>query len=189
MEVIYNAAASLDGCIATLDGGVEWLAPFEGTGEDYGIADFYQTIDVLVMGSTTYEFALAQDEWISPDKPSWVLTRRSLPSAHPNVTLSNADPKDVVESLQALGFERIWLMGGGRLAASFQREGLITEYQITVIPVLLGKGIHLLEGDSAGENSFCRRCNAARNSLKGPPVRGVSAAAFSLAANASRPCA
>lgn len=35
-EVVYYVAASLDGCIATPGGGIEWLAPFEGIGEDYG---------------------------------------------------------------------------------------------------------------------------------------------------------
>ena len=35
-EVVHYVAASLDGYIATRDGGVEWLAPFEGTGEDCG---------------------------------------------------------------------------------------------------------------------------------------------------------
>ena len=34
MEVIYYVAASLDGYIATPDGGVDWLAPFENSGED-----------------------------------------------------------------------------------------------------------------------------------------------------------
>jgi hypothetical protein len=39
-EIIYYVAASLDGYIATRDGDVEWLAPFEATGEDYGYATF-----------------------------------------------------------------------------------------------------------------------------------------------------
>ena len=36
MEIIYYVAASLDGFIATPDGGIDWLKPFEGAGEDYG---------------------------------------------------------------------------------------------------------------------------------------------------------
>ena len=34
MEIIYYVAASLDGFIATPDGGIDWLKPYEGTGED-----------------------------------------------------------------------------------------------------------------------------------------------------------
>src|SRR5207237_10420997 len=36
MEIIYYVAASLDGFIATPEGGIDWLKPFEGTSEDHG---------------------------------------------------------------------------------------------------------------------------------------------------------
>jgi dihydrofolate reductase len=32
-------------------------------------------------------------------------------------------------------------MGGGKLAASFQSEGLISRYIISVFPILLGSGV------------------------------------------------
>jgi len=50
--------------------------------------------------------------------------------------------------MQNLGARRIkhaWLMGGGKLAASFRKEGLISRYVISVMPVVLGGGIPLLE--------------------------------------------
>ncbi len=62
-EVVYYVAMSLDGCIATADGGVEWLAPFESGGEDRGYVDFYSSIDSLLMGSRTYEQILSFGDW------------------------------------------------------------------------------------------------------------------------------
>ena len=92
LEIIYYVASSLDGYIATADGGVDWLEEYQGAGEDYGFREIYGTFDAIVMGSHTYEFALAHPPWQAPDKPSWVFTRRELPIAHPSVTLTDEDP-------------------------------------------------------------------------------------------------
>jgi len=142
MEIVYYVAASLDGYIATAEGGVDWLDPF-GAGEDHGAADFYTSIDSIVMGSGTYAFALGHTPWMAPDRPSWVFTRRTLELAHPNVTLTDDDPPTVAETLQARGLARAWLLGGGKLATSFREHDLITEYIVSVIPVVLGGGIPL----------------------------------------------
>ncbi|QDU60553.1 Dihydrofolate reductase [Planctomycetes bacterium Pan216] len=143
-EIIYHAASTLDGFIATPTGGVDWLGRFEQPGDDNGFSDFYATIDAIVMGSASYEFMLKLDTWPMPDRPSWVLTRRELPIADPSVTLTRQEPDEWVESL-ADEHERIWLMGGGKLATSFQKKGLITEYAIAVVPTLLGAGIPLVD--------------------------------------------
>lgn len=143
MEVVYYAACSLDGYIATADGGVEWLMPFQTKDEDYGFVEFNKSVDVILMGSRTYEFALSLPRWPEPGKPSWVFTERSLPVAHPTVTLTDEPPMTAVRRLRSEGCQRAWLMGGGALAASFERQQLISHYAISVIPVLLGSGIPL----------------------------------------------
>ena len=141
MDVVYYVACSLDGFIATKDGGVDWLNPYNSS--ESGYADFYASIDALVMGSHTYEFALDQGDWPSADKPTWVFTHRDLPVADPSVTLTDDDPKDVVDTLRTEGHERVWLMGGGELASSFRTQGLVSHYMIWIIPVILGAGIPL----------------------------------------------
>lgn len=142
-DVIYYVASSLDGYIATEDGGVDWLNQFHGRGEDYGYMEFYASVDALVMGSRSYEFALKHGKWQSPDKPSWVFTGRDLPVLHPSITMTSDDPAKVMETIAAQGLKRVWLMGGGELAASFRMQGLITHYWIAVMPVVLGGGVPL----------------------------------------------
>src|SRR5262245_28942084 len=86
-RVTIHMAASLDGFIARRDGRVDWLETsdhFEGgtamTPES--VETFLDTIDCYVMGSRTYETALAFEAsglgWSYGDKPTVVLTHRAL---------------------------------------------------------------------------------------------------------------
>ncbi len=143
-EIIYYVASSLDGYIATPDGSVDWLTRFHTSGEDHGAAELHSSVDALLLGSRTYEFALKLGRWPSPDKSSWVFTHRNLPVLHPSITLTSETPNAVVELLGSQGIRRAWLMGGGKLAASFHSAGFISRYVISIFPVLLGSGIPLL---------------------------------------------
>lgn len=154
LEVIYYVASSLDGYIADSDGGVEWLSKFEVAGEDHGASRLQASADALLLGSHTYEFALKLGHWPSPEKPSWVFTRRTLPVLHPSIALTRQSPAEVVASLAAKGLRCAWLMGGGKLAASFQRDGLITRYVISICPILIGSGVPLFAPQSAATESL-----------------------------------
>ena len=62
---------SLDGCIADVDGGVDWL---DGHGDDEDAVDSYaefsKTIDTVLMGWNTYHQVVAElspDEWVYQD--------------------------------------------------------------------------------------------------------------------------
>src|SRR5437762_4307770 len=149
LEIIYYVASSLDGYIATADGSVDWLSRFHTAGEDHGAGELEASVDALLLGSHRYEFALKLGQWPSPDKKSWVFTRRRLRILHPSITLTAQSPREVVELLASRGLRRAWLMGGGKLAASFHAEQLISRYIISVFPVLLGSGIPLFATHSA----------------------------------------
>lgn len=135
MEIIYYVAASLDGLIATPDGGIDWLRPYEGTGEDYGYAKFYASIEAVLLGRATYEKCLEFPEWPYAGKPYWVFSRGN-----------GNTPASVVAEMKGRGLRRAWLVGGGKLAAAFRAEGLISEHIISIVPVLLGAGIPLFDG-------------------------------------------
>jgi len=153
-EIVYYVATSLDGYIATADGGVDWLAPFQRAGEEHGASGLESSVDALLLGSHTYEFALKLGYWPSPEKPSWVFTRRDLRLLHPSITLTSQDPIEFVEMLQARGVRRAWLMGGGELATSFRRAGLISRFIISIFPVILGSGVPLFAPAQSKEHSL-----------------------------------
>lgn len=142
-------AASLDGFIADRDGGVGWLDdihPSEADG-DFGYAEFYDSVGSLVMGRATYDQVLDFGAWPYPGKPSYVFTSHPPDGDHPNVEFISGDPRAFIKSLRAGSEQDIWLVGGGKLIASFREHGLIDEYIMTTIPVLLGDGIPLFPGN------------------------------------------
>ncbi len=58
------------------------------------------------------------------------------------VKIINGNLKDIVDNLYNQGYENIYI-DGGMTIQSFLKENLIDEIIITIIPILIGKGIKL----------------------------------------------
>lgn len=144
-KITLYIAASVDGYIATEDGGVAWLEEYQDeteTGDGGGYEVFFDSVDCLVMGSTTYEQVLGFEEWPYEQKPTYVITRRNLPLANEAVELFNGDLDSLARELKQQ-HEYIWLVGGAKLAQTFLRIDHVNTLQLRLIPVLLGNGIPL----------------------------------------------
>src|SRR5688572_10988139 len=118
-RVTIHMVASLDGFIARKDGSVDWLETsdkFEG-GETMSaefVQEFLKTIDCYVMGSRTYETALAFEAkglvWSYGDKPTFVLTTRTLPKTRPNIDFYSGDLTQLVNDQLRPAFSSIWFV-------------------------------------------------------------------------------
>ncbi len=139
-------ATSLDGYIADSKGGIDWLDTFPEINQvDTGYAAFTADIDALVMGRITFETVCGFDMDWPYQKPVFVLsnTLTSLPDQYQGkAALVKGNLTDVLESIHAKGFHRLYI-DGGKTIQSFLKEDLIDEIILTVIPVLLGGGIPL----------------------------------------------
>lgn len=138
-------AASLDGFIALPDGSVEWLDAVRLDGEDYGFDAFFASVDTLLMGRLTWESVLGFDAWPYEGKRVAVLTNRPAEGRHGETFLAG-EPAEVLARLQAEGARRVYV-DGGQVISSFLREGLIDELTISIVPILLGRGIRLFQGE------------------------------------------
>ncbi len=136
-------AVSLDGFIARPDGGLDWLARFETSGEDYGYPEFLASVDALVVGRRTYDAVLAFPEWPYAGTRVVVLTHRP-PAPRGDETFASGTPGEVIEALTAAGARRVYVDGGATVS-SFLRAGLVDDLTLSVIPVLLGEGIRLFQ--------------------------------------------
>ncbi len=140
-------ATSLDGYIADPNGGVDWLEPFETepTPQDPdGYEAFFETVDALVMGSTTYEQILSFGDWPYQEKPAYVLTRRELPLEHEHIERVEGPVEHLAERLRH-EHDHVWIVGGSKVARSFLKADELDEIRLTIAPVLLGNGIPLFE--------------------------------------------
>ena len=148
--LIYFVAASLDGYIADANGGVDWLYTIEPGNGNTKYEEFYENIDSLIMGRTTFEVVRRFGDWPYTGKPCWVMTSRNISAPFQEFVISSSSPGAVLEEIRQRHLSNTWLVGGGKLAKSFHDSGLITEYYINVMPYILGSGIPLFEpGGSA----------------------------------------
>jgi len=142
-------AASLDGYIADVNGGIDWLNSIPNPDNiDMGYREFISEIDALIMGRNTFETVTAFDiEW-PYDKPVFVLSNsmNQIPDAYINkAELVNGDLKEIIEAVHEKGFHNLYI-DGGKTIQSFLVEDLIDEMTITIIPYLLGGGVPLFAG-------------------------------------------
>ena len=138
-KIIYFVATSLDGYIASKDGSVDWLF----TEGDYGTQIFMKTIDTILMGRKTYEQASEFGLGYFTGKKIFVFTKSKKLKAAEGVEIINEDAAPFTRNLIRKKGKNIWLLGGGKLASSFQNNKLIDEYHLFVHPIILGEGISL----------------------------------------------
>lgn len=153
-RVTIHMAASLDGFIARKDGRVDWLETADEfvSGESLDpelVEAFLKTIDCYVMGSRTYETALNFETkglgWAYGDKPTFVLTTRTLPRTRDTVEFYSGDLSQFVNGRLRPEFGSIWFVGGGAVSSECLRRGLADEIRYSILPILIGDGIPFFE--------------------------------------------
>ena len=148
MKISVYIALSVDGFIARPDGTLDWLPGADGEAvgdEDYGYHDFFDSVDVLVMGRKTFEMVLGFGEWPYAGKRVVVVSTTldgSSPTLPEGVSTHPGPPHALARELEASGARHLYV-DGGRTIQSFLHEGLVQELILTRIPILIGEGIPL----------------------------------------------
>ena len=144
-KIVVFIASTLDGYIATKEDSLEWLFKVEGEG-DNGYAEFYETVDTVVMGKRTYDWLMQQEleEFPYKNKECYVFTRTPQQDTV-DVKFVNEEVIEFVEKLQRQEGNNIWIVGGSELLIHFIKEKLVDEFIITLAPTILGEGIPLFK--------------------------------------------
>jgi dihydrofolate reductase len=136
-----NMALSLDGYIASPDGTVHWLEPYDPY--EVGFGEFLAKIGTIVMGRRSYEQMLGFGPWPYAGKRTIVMTRRGLAPATPDTEISDAPVAALADQLRREAGADIWVFGGAEIARAFLAARRLDTLELAIIPLVLGAGIPL----------------------------------------------
>ncbi|MFJ3788099.1 dihydrofolate reductase family protein [Kitasatospora sp. NPDC090091] len=169
-KLSYFIGSTIDGFIATPDGGFEFFFPYV-TGEyaSYLTAEYPDTVfsparvaagiddapnkhyDTVLMGRNTYEPGLAVGATSPYAHLRQIVFSNSLAeSPDPAVEVTTEDPLSVVRRLKQADGLDIWLCGGASLAGQLLPE--IDELIVKLYPIVAGSGIPLFSADFEARN-------------------------------------
>ena len=142
-RLLYSVAMSLDGFIADVDGGYDWITHEPGV----DFAAYLATIDTLLMGRGTWDVARTPEGAGILEGMRVFVVSTTLPTdSDPRMTVIGSDVEAAVRALKEEPGKDIWLFGGGVLFRSLLDAGLVDRVEVAVIPVMLADGVPVLPG-------------------------------------------
>ena len=130
-KIIVYLATSADGYIARPNGDVDWLNR-QPRKSDYGMRAFYSSIDTILWGRKTYDWALAYHRKhrtganiFDKKLANYVFSRNPPKKVAPGGIFVTESVKAFARRLRATPGKHIWMMGGGEVIASFLDAGEI----------------------------------------------------------------
>jgi dihydrofolate reductase len=158
-KLIYSAIASLDGYVADADGNFDWAVPDEEV--HTFINDLERPVGTYLYGRRMYETMVGWETdptladqspvmrdfaeiWQAADKIVYSKTLEAVSTARTRIE-RDFDP-EAVRQMKALA-GRDLIVGGPELAAQAIKAGLVDEYHLFVVPMVVGGGKRSLPND------------------------------------------
>ncbi|MBS1952583.1 MAG: dihydrofolate reductase [Cyanobacteria bacterium SZAS-4] len=157
-KLILNLALSLDGLIEGPNGEYDWCL----NDQDYGLTEFVEEIDALLMGRKTYETLQSAGSDPFASKHKYIVSSK-LTKSNSTETIIASNPIKAVKALKNEPGKNIWLFGGAELTDALLKENLVDEFQLSIHPLLLGGGTKLfreLETRINLELTDCKKYNS-----------------------------
>src|SRR5215210_4880691 len=159
-SLIYSAIASLDGYVADEDGKFDWAAPDEEV--HAAMNDVARPVGTFLLGRRMYEVLAYWDDppelddqprvirefteiWRSADKIVYSSTLEEPRTARTRI--ERDFDAGVIRQMKAES-DRDVAVGGPELAAQAIRAGVVDEYQLFLVPVIVGAGTQALPRDA-----------------------------------------
>lgn len=140
-------ATSLDGYIAKPNDDLSFLKLVEKEGEDYGYAEFTNTIDTLIIGRRTYDYVLKEigpSHYDNGQRDVYVITKTERPQVGRTIFYTG-NITELVKRLKSEKGKNIYCDGGAEVINELLKHNLIDDLIISIIPILLGNGTRLFK--------------------------------------------
>ena len=156
--LVFNSV-TLDGYFSGPNGDMSWAhRPAKDTEFDAFVAENAKGGGVLVFGRITYELMMSY--WPTPaalknnpvvaegmnNLPKVVFSRILDKASWKNTKLVKGDLAGEVRKMKKEPGQDMVIMGSGSIVSQLAQEGLIDEYQMVVMPVVLGQGRTMFDG-------------------------------------------
>lgn len=155
MKCSVYIATSVDGFIATKDGGIDWLHTagngkvITGENVDMGLGDYLSSVDCMIMGRKCMDMIssmnLTPEQWFY-GKLKIIVLSNTIKEAPENlkdkVEMYSGDLLTLIANLEDEGHKHAYIDGGTTIQ-EFINLKLINEITITKAPIILGEGISL----------------------------------------------
>jgi dihydrofolate reductase len=160
---------SLDGCIAGPDNDLSFLHapgpadPPPADPEALAYPEFMAQVGAMLMGRTTHDVVASMPiDWPYGDTPVLVATTRPLEDRPETVRGITGDIGTLIaQAKEAAGAGDVYL-DGGALVRQALAAGLVDELCLTILPVILGRGVRLFDGlEQSTLLEFTGQCRSA----------------------------
>ncbi len=141
-RVRYNCAMSLDGYIADVDDGFDWI----DIDPDIDFVELSAQFDTYLIGRRTFEVVGEPELPAAANSQFYVFSESLRQRDHENVCIVGEDWAELVRSLRRKDGKDIWLFGGGALFGNLCNEGLVDTVEVAVMPIILGRGVPFVSG-------------------------------------------
>lgn len=137
MKIILMMAMTADGKIARSS--ME-LVDWTGKADKKYFVDTSKESGVMIMGSKTYDTIGT----CLPGRKSIVMSRdQSRKSTDPNLVFTDKSVEQIIQELEADGYQSAVLIGGSVINTLFMEKDLIDEIHVTMVPKFFGQGLSL----------------------------------------------
>ena len=143
-KVILYIAMSLDGYIAKPNDDLSFLSIVEKVGEDYGYSELLSQVDTIILGRKTYDWVMQVGELPYKDKNVYIITKTLRPNKG-KIVFYSGNLTELIHNLKIQNQKNILCEGGAEIVNELLRKDLIDELIISIIPILVGKGIRLFD--------------------------------------------
>jgi dihydrofolate reductase len=156
-KLIVFSSISLDGYFTDAHGDMSWAHHSDAEWDDF-VASNARHESTLLFGRVTYQqmasfWPTAAARQMAPDvatgmnRASKIVFSRSLKEASwSNTRLLSDGMAEAVRGLKRDSGQDLVVLGSGSVVSQLAQEGLVDEYQLVLVPVVLGAGRTLFDG-------------------------------------------